>query len=178
MANNDLCLFVELISTGGTAATLRKAGLTVIDVADYTAFPEILDGRVKTLHPKIHGALLAVRGNESHEASMKEHGITSIDMVVANLYPFSETVAAGKSFDLCIENIDIGGPSMIRSAAKNHRAVAVVTSPQQYDQVVGAMSGNDGAVNYELRKSLAAAAFRATAAYDTAIDQWFQRQNS
>jgi phosphoribosylaminoimidazolecarboxamide formyltransferase/IMP cyclohydrolase len=123
---------VHVLSTGGTAAKLREYGCTVQDVADYTGSPEILDGRVKTLHPKVHGGLLAARGNETHEGQMREHGILGIDLVVVNLYPFNEAVAKGGDFATCIENVDIGGPAMIRASAKNNASVAVVTSPSQY----------------------------------------------
>ncbi len=127
---------IELISTGGTAKALKDAGLAVIDVAELTGFPEMMDGRVKTLHPKVHGALLAVRANKEHAASMRTHGIEPIDLLVVNLYPFEATVAKGASFDECIENIDIGGPAMIRAAAKNHASVAVVVEPNDYAAVL------------------------------------------
>ena len=127
---------VELVSTGGTAKTLRDAGLKVKDISELTGFPEMMDGRVKTLHPKVHGGLLAVRDNAQHVASMKEHGISAIDLVVVNLYPFLETVMRGASRDEIIENIDIGGPSMVRSAAKNHASVTIVTDPTDYDNLV------------------------------------------
>ena len=126
---------VELISTGGTAKALKDAGLAVIDVADLTSFPEMMDGRVKTLHPKVHGGLLAVRGNPEHVASMDEHEIGAIDLVIVNLYPFAATVAKGADRDEIIENIDIGGPSMVRSAAKNHESVAIVTDPANYPKL-------------------------------------------
>ena len=158
---------VELVSTGGTAKALRDAGLTVRDIADLTGFPEMMDGRVKTLHPVVHGGLLAVRDDERHVASMEEHGIGAIDLVVVNLYPFEATVAKGADRPTVIENIDIGGPSMVRSAAKNHRFVAIVTDPADYALVAG------GSTTLEDRKRLAARAFAATAAYDGAIAQWF-----
>jgi phosphoribosylaminoimidazolecarboxamide formyltransferase/IMP cyclohydrolase len=163
---------VELLSTGGTARTLRAAGLAVRDVADVTGFPEIMDGRVKTLHPAIHGGLLGVRGNAEHEAAMTEHGIDGIDLLVVNLYPFEETVARGAGFDDCIENIDIGGPAMIRAAAKNHASVGVVVDPADYADVVTSIrqaGGLDGA----LRRHLAGRAYARTAAYDAAIASWF-----
>jgi phosphoribosylaminoimidazolecarboxamide formyltransferase/IMP cyclohydrolase len=164
---------VELISTGGTARALREAGLEVKDVADITAFPEMMDGRVKTLHPKVHGGLLAVRDDPGHAAAMADHGIGAIDLVVVNLYPFSETVARGASRDEVIANIDIGGPSMVRSAAKNHGWVAIVTDPSDYAKLAEAIESDDVTTSLEFRKYLAAKAFGATAAYDSAIAQWF-----
>lgn len=167
---------VEMLSTGGTAKKLASAGVKVIDVSTYTKFPEIMNGRVKTLHPLIHGGLLGVRGNKTHEDEMGEHGIHPIDMVIVNLYPFAETVKKGLGFDTCIENIDIGGPSMVRSAAKNNRAVCIVTDPSQYEQIMQEMKANDGKISFALRKKFAAQAFAKTAAYDTAISTWFQKQ--
>ena len=164
---------VELISTGGTARALREAGLEVKDVSDLTGFPEMMDGRVKTLHPKVHGGLLAVRGDPAHEAAMAEHDIGPIDLVVVNLYPFAQTVARGAGRDEIVENIDIGGPSMVRSAAKNHRFVAIAVDPDDYPQLVTAFEANGGTTSLEFRKYLAAKAFAATAAYDSAIAQWF-----
>jgi len=164
---------VELISTGGTSAALREAGLEVIDVADVTGFPEMLDGRVKTLHPAVHGGLLAVRGDARHEAQAADHGIAPIDLLVVNLYPFEATVAKGAHFDECIENIDIGGPALIRGAAKNHAGVTVVVEPGDYQGVLAQMRANGGATTLELRKRLAAKAYARTAAYDAAISQWF-----
>jgi len=158
---------IELVSTGGTAKALRDAGLAVRDISDLTGFPEMMDGRVKTLHPKVHGGLLAVRDDAAHVASMKEHDIGAIDLVVVNLYPFEATVAKGAERDEVIENIDIGGPSMVRSAAKNHAFVAIVTDPADYPLVAG------GSTTLEDRKRLAAKAYAATAAYDSAIAQWF-----
>ncbi|TPG41207.1 bifunctional phosphoribosylaminoimidazolecarboxamide formyltransferase/IMP cyclohydrolase PurH [Sphingomonas koreensis] len=158
---------VELVSTGGTAKALRDAGLDVRDISDLTGFPEMMDGRVKTLHPKVHGGLLAVRDDPAHAASMAEHDIGAIDLVVVNLYPFAATVAKGAGRDEVIENIDIGGPSMVRSAAKNHAYVAIVTDPADYALVEG------GTTTLEDRKRLAAKAFAATAAYDAAIGSWF-----
>lgn len=166
-------LDVELISTGGTSAALREAGLKVKDVAELTGFPEMLDGRVKTLHPLVHGGLLAIRGNAHHEAQAAAHGIAPIDLLVVNLYPFEATVAKGASYDDCIENVDIGGPALIRGAAKNHAGVTVVVDPQDYDGVLEAMRAHDGATTLELRKHLAAKAYARTAAYDAAISQWF-----
>jgi phosphoribosylaminoimidazolecarboxamide formyltransferase / IMP cyclohydrolase len=158
---------VELVSTGGTAKALRDAGLTVADISDLTGFPEMMDGRVKTLHPKVHGGLLAVRDNPAHLASMAEHEIGAIDLVVVNLYPFAATVAKGADRDEIIENIDIGGPSMVRSAAKNHAHVAIVTDPADYALVAG------GTTTLDERKMLAAKAYAATAAYDAMISGWF-----
>ena len=161
---------VELISTGGTAKTLREAGVDVLDVSDITGFPEMMDGRVKTLHPKIHGGLLALRENSDHVAAMEKHGIEPIDMVVINLYPFEQTVARDDiKLDEAIEQIDIGGPSMIRSAAKNYRDVAVVTSPDLYRQIRTEMILDDGALTLATREELARLAFMRTAFYDSAI---------
>ncbi|MCK5284913.1 MAG: bifunctional phosphoribosylaminoimidazolecarboxamide formyltransferase/IMP cyclohydrolase [Alphaproteobacteria bacterium] len=167
---------VEILSTGGTAALLKKEGLPVKDVSDHTGFPEIMDGRVKTLHPKIHGGLLARRDNDSHKKAMKDNDIEEIDMLVVNLYPFVNTVQAGKDFEECIENIDIGGPAMIRSAAKNHAFVTIVTDPQDYQDVLDNMDNNDGAVTYNTRKKLAVTAFALTATYDSNISSWFVSQ--
>jgi phosphoribosylaminoimidazolecarboxamide formyltransferase / IMP cyclohydrolase len=164
---------VELVSTGGTAKALRDAGLEVRDVSELTGFPEMMDGRVKTLHPKVHGGLLAVRDDPAHAAAMAEHGIGAIDLVVVNLYPFAETVARVAGRDETIENIDIGGPSMVRSAAKNHAFVACVTDPADYAELVAGLEANGGATTLDLRRRLAAKAFAATAAYDSAIAQWF-----
>ncbi|MGK6318751.1 bifunctional phosphoribosylaminoimidazolecarboxamide formyltransferase/IMP cyclohydrolase [Sphingomonas sp. DT-204] len=164
---------VELVSTGGTAKALRDAGLTVRDISDLTGFPEMMDGRVKTLHPVVHGGLLAVRDNEEHVASMTEHGIGAIDLVVVNLYPFAETVAKGADRAEIIENIDIGGPSMVRSAAKNHAAVAIVTDPADYPEVIAELEAAGG-TSLATRKRLAAKAFAATARYDSMIAGWFQ----
>ncbi|MEP7348351.1 MAG: bifunctional phosphoribosylaminoimidazolecarboxamide formyltransferase/IMP cyclohydrolase [Sphingorhabdus sp.] len=164
---------VELVSTGGTAKTLREAGLQVKDVSELTGFPEMMDGRVKTLHPTVHGGLLAVRDNAEHVASMKEHGIGAIDLVVVNLYPFAATVAKGASRDEIIENIDIGGPSMVRSAAKNHDAVVIVTDPSDYDGLVAELEEKGGATSLAFRRSMAAKAYAATAEYDSMIASWF-----
>lgn len=164
---------VELVSTGGTARALREAGLTVRDVSDLTGFPEMMDGRVKTLHPMVHGGLLAVRDNPEHAAAMDAHEIGAIDLVVVNLYPFEDTVARGAERDEVIENIDIGGPSMVRSSAKNHRYVTIVTDPADYDDLLAELADHDGATTLEFRKRMAAKAFAATAAYDSAIGQWF-----
>lgn len=160
---------VELISTGGTAKALRDAGLKVKDISEHTGFPEMLDGRVKTLHPKVHGGLLYIRGNESHEAAVRAHGITPIDLVVVNLYPFEQTVAKPDvSLHDAIENIDIGGPSMLRSAAKNHDSVTVIVDPADYGEVAKQISGS-GETTLALRRKLAAKVFARTSAYDGAI---------
>jgi phosphoribosylaminoimidazolecarboxamide formyltransferase / IMP cyclohydrolase len=160
---------IELISTGGTAKTLRGAGLKVKDISEHTGFPEMLDGRVKTLHPKVHGGLLFIRGNESHEAAVRSHGIEPIDLVVVNLYPFEQTVAKPDvPLHDAIENIDIGGPSMLRSAAKNHESVTVVVDPGDYAEVAAQIS-KSGNTTLELRRKLAAKVFARTAAYDGAI---------
>jgi phosphoribosylaminoimidazolecarboxamide formyltransferase / IMP cyclohydrolase len=164
---------VELISTGGTAKALKDAGLAVIDVAELTGFPEMMDGRVKTLHPKVHGGLLAIRGNKEHAAAIEKHNIRPIDLLVVNLYPFEATVAKGASFTDSIENIDIGGPAMIRAAAKNHADVTVVVEPGDYEKVLGEMARHTGMVSLELRQKLAAKAYARTAAYDAAISNWF-----
>src|SRR5450631_2262338 len=164
---------VDLISTGGTAKTLKEAGLKVIDVAELTGFPEMMDGRVKTLHPKVHGGLLAIRANKEHAAAMEKHGIKPIDLLVVNLYPFEATVAKGAQYDDCIENIDIGGPAMIRAAAKNHGDVAVVVDVQDYEMVIEALDRSSGLTTLDLRKKLAQKAYARTAAYDAAISNWF-----
>ena len=164
---------VEIVSTGGTAKLLRDAGIAVTDIAEITGMPEMMDGRVKTLHPKIHGGLLAVRGNAAHEKALSEHAIPPIDLLAVNLYPFEETVAARADFDTCIENIDIGGPALIRAAAKNHDSVTVVVDPADYASVLAEMDENGGATTHALRKSLAGRAFARTAAYDAAIGAWF-----
>jgi len=166
---------VELVSTGGTAAALREAGLEVRDISDLTGFPEMMDGRLKTLHPKVHGGLLAVRDDPAHVAAMAAHGIGAIDLVVVNLYPFAATVAKGAARPEIIENIDIGGPSMVRSAAKNHAFVAIVTDPGDYAELIAALDGSGGMTSLDLRKRLAAKAFAATAEYDSAIANWFAR---
>jgi phosphoribosylaminoimidazolecarboxamide formyltransferase / IMP cyclohydrolase len=164
---------VELVSTGGTAKALKDAGLDVIDVSQLTGFPEMMDGRVKTLHPKVHGGLLAIRGNKEHAAAMEQHHIKPIDLLVVNLYPFEATVAKGAAFDDCVENIDIGGPAMIRAAAKNHTDVTVVVEPTDYEKVLDEMARHKGMVLLELRQRLAAKAYARTAAYDAAISNWF-----
>ena len=167
---------IELLSTGGTAATLRDAGLAVKDVSDVTGFPEMMDGRVKTLHPVVHGGLLALRDNDSHLVSMTEHGIGAIDLVVVNLYPFEATVAKGAEYAEVIENIDIGGPAMIRSAAKNHGFVNVVVDIEDYAPLIAELEAHDGQTSYALRQRLAQTAYARTAAYDTAVSTWMARQ--
>src|SRR3954449_4319654 len=160
---------IELISTGGTARAIADAGLKVKDVSDLTGFPEMMDGRVKTLHPKVHGGLLAIRGNDEHAEAMKTHGIAPIDLLVVNLYPFEATVERGAPFNDCIENIDIGGPAMIRAASKNHEDVAVVVDTHDYQAVLDDLATHDGATTLLLRRRLAAKAYARTAAYDSAI---------
>jgi phosphoribosylaminoimidazolecarboxamide formyltransferase/IMP cyclohydrolase len=166
---------VELVSTGGTARALRAAGLTVRDVAELTGFPEMMDGRVKTLHPAVHGALLALRDDDEHLLAMAAHGIGPIDLLVVNLYPFEATVARGASGAECIENIDVGGPAMIRAAAKNHRFVTVLTDPADYGALLSEMAALGGATSLPLRRRLAQAAYARTAAYDAEISGWMAR---
>jgi phosphoribosylaminoimidazolecarboxamide formyltransferase/IMP cyclohydrolase len=164
---------VEILSTGGTAKAIRDAGIAVKDVSEHTGFPEIMDGRVKTLHPKIHGGLLAIRGDTGHEKAMADHDIAPIDLLVVNLYPFEETVAKGADIDTVIENIDIGGPAMIRAASKNHTAVTVVVDAADYEALQTEMTANGGATTAPFRRRLAASAYARTAAYDAAISGWF-----
>jgi phosphoribosylaminoimidazolecarboxamide formyltransferase/IMP cyclohydrolase len=165
---------VELVSTGGTAKLLREAGLDVVDVADITGVPEMMDGRVKTLHPKIHGGLLAVRGDAAHEQALQDHGIPNIDLLAVTLYPFEDTVRSGAEPEACVENIDIGGPALIRAAAKNHASVTVVVDPRDYAAVLAQMEENGGgATTLAFRTRLAGKAFARTAAYDAAIATWF-----
>ncbi|HVV27925.1 MAG TPA: bifunctional phosphoribosylaminoimidazolecarboxamide formyltransferase/IMP cyclohydrolase [Rhizomicrobium sp.] len=164
---------VTLISTGGTARSLREAGLAVTDISEVTHFPEMMDGRVKTLHPMVHGGLLALRDKDDHAAAMREHGIAGIDLLVCNLYPFEATVARGADFDETIENIDIGGPAMTRSAAKNHDWVTVVVDVEDYQAVLDEMAANGGGTTAALRRKLAQRAFARTAAYDAAVSNWF-----
>jgi phosphoribosylaminoimidazolecarboxamide formyltransferase / IMP cyclohydrolase len=164
---------IELVSTGGTAKALADAGLKVTDVSALTGFPEMMDGRVKTLHPKVHGGLLAIRANKEHAAAMQSHGIKPIDLLVVNLYPFEATIAKGAAFGDCIENIDIGGPAMIRAAAKNHTDVTVVVEPADYAKVLSELAQHSGMTTLELRQALAAKAYARTAAYDAAISNWF-----
>jgi len=167
---------VELLSTGGTAKALREAGCDVKEVSDVTGFPEMMDGRVKTLHPVVHGGLLALRDNDDHVASMTEHGIGAIDLVVVNLYPFEDALARGAEYNEMIENIDIGGPAMIRSAAKNHGFVNIITDVEDYDVLLAEMDANDGQTTYALRQRLAQTAYARTAAYDTAVSTWMAEQ--
>lgn len=167
---------VQILSTGGTAKAMADAGIPVTEVAEHTGSPEILDGRVKTLHPKIHGGILGRRDLDDHVAQMKEHDIAPIDLVVVNLYPFEATVARGASYDDCVENIDIGGPAMIRAAAKNHDSVAIVTDPAQYETVQSEMAANNNATSKTLRRRLAEDAYAHTAHYDGAIARWFAEQ--
>src|SRR5687768_15807816 len=167
---------IELVSTGGTHKALTDAGLPVKDVSEVTGFPEMMDGRVKTLHPAVHGGLLAIRSNPEHQAAMLAHGIPAIDLLVVNLYPFEATLARGGSYDDCVENIDIGGPAMIRAAAKNHADVAVVVEAADYGAVLSDLESFEGAVSLTLRRRLAQKAYARTAAYDAAISNWLARE--
>ena len=167
---------VELLSTGGTAKAIREAGLPVKDVSEITNFPEMMDGRVKTLHPMVHGGLLALRDNASHVAAMKEHGIVDIDLLVVNLYPFEATVAAGAGYDDCIENIDIGGPAMIRAAAKNHGFVNVIVDVEDYAPLLAELEANNCATGMRFRQKMAMTAYSRTAAYDAAVSAWMADQ--
>src|SRR5271155_671250 len=164
---------IALVSTGGTRKTLREAGLAVLDVSDLTGFPEMMDGRVKTLHPAVHGGLLAVRDNPAHAEAMRTHRIRPIDILVVNLYPFEDTVARGGDFAACVENIDIGGPAMIRAGAKNHDDVAVVVEASDYGALLDELAAHKGMTTLALRRKLAAKAYARTAAYDAAIANWF-----
>ena len=167
---------VEILSTGGTAKALREAGLAVKDVSEYTGFPEMLDGRVKTLHPKVHGGLLGMRSNPEHVSKMKEYGIDPIDMVIVNLYPFEETVAKKDcTLEDAIENIDIGGPTMLRSSAKNYQDVTVIIDPADYQKVIAEMKAHDGAVSVATNFYLAKKVFQRTAQYDTAITRYLAK---
>ena len=168
---------VEILSTGGTARTLEAGEVQVRRVSDYTGFPEMMDGRVKTLHPKIHGGLLAMRDNETHMKEAKDNGVEMIDMVVVNLYPFEATIAKPDvTLEDAIENIDIGGPTMLRAGAKNYRDVAIVTSVDQYDSIVDEMEKNDGCLSLETRFGLAKEVFKLTSHYDTAISGYLAKQ--
>lgn len=166
---------IELVSTGGTAKAMREAGLDVRDVSELTGFPEMMDGRVKTLHPAVHGGLLALRDNEAHTGAMAEHGIAEIDLLVVNLYPFEATVAKGADYAEAIENIDIGGPAMIRAAAKNHGFVNVVVDTEDYQSLLDELAANDGATSYAFRQKLALNAYARTGAYDAAVSSWMAK---
>jgi phosphoribosylaminoimidazolecarboxamide formyltransferase/IMP cyclohydrolase len=168
---------VEIISTGGTANTLREAGVKVIEVSDYTGFPEMLDGRVKTLHPKVHGGILFMRDNETHIRQTKDHSIHPIDLVVVNLYAFEKTVARpGCTLEQAVENIDIGGPALLRASAKNYQFVTVVVDPNDYKPILAEMDQNDGSTTLSTRFSLARKVFQTTAAYDRAISDYLDKQ--
>ena len=166
---------IEILSTGGSAATLRQAGVVVTEVSDHTGSPEIMGGRIKTLHPKIHGGLLGREGNKDDERQMDEQGIQLIDLLIVNLYPFEETIASGADNETCIENIDIGGPALIRAASKNHHRVTVITGPEDYQRLLTELEANNGGTSLEFRKLLAAKAYRLTSAYDAAIAEWFAK---
>lgn len=167
---------VQILSTGGTARSLQEAGIPVIEVSHYTGFPEMMDGRIKTLHPKIHGALLGKRDNAEHMKQMKIHGIEPIDLVVVNLYPFEKTVAKPDcTLEEAIENIDIGGPTMLRSSAKNYHDVAVVTDPQDYEKIIEEMKKSGGALSLETRFRLAKKVFKLTSHYDKAITEYLEK---
>ena len=169
---------VKIVSTGGTAKAIADMGVDVMDVSTLTNFPEMMDGRVKTLHPNVHGGLLAKRDNKDHVQSQTEHGIEDIDLIIVNLYPFEETINTQENEEICIENIDIGGPAMLRSAAKNHKFVTVVTDVNDYSDVINEMKENDGATTLDFRKKLAAKTFSMTAYYDSMISNWFHRDQS
>ena len=169
-------LGIELISTGGTHKALMDAKLPAKDISDVTGFPEMMDGRVKTLHPKVHGGLLAIRENPEHEAAMLAHNIQAIDLLVVNLYPFEATIKRGASYEDCIENIDIGGPAMIRAASKNHQDVAVIVDPEDYSGLLAELAVHNGATTLEMRKKLAQKAYARTATYDAAISNWMAEQ--
>ena len=165
---------VEIISTGGTAKTLKDSGIKVVDISEYTGFPEMMDGRLKTLHPLVHGGMLAIRDNAEHVEAMKKHGIKPIDMLVVNLYRFEETIAKGASLDEAIENIDIGGPAMVRAASKNYKYVSVVTDTAQYSKIIAEMKQSGGSVSEATNFELARDAFSLTARYDAAISNYLQ----
>lgn len=167
---------VEILSTGGTAKTLREAGIEVKEISEYTGFPEMLDGRVKTLHPKVHGGLLSRRNNPKDMEEIKKHGIDTIDMVVVNLYPFEETISKqGVSFEEAIENIDIGGPAMLRSSSKNFQDVVVIVDPSDYEKIIGEMKSLNGDVSYKTRLELAKKVFKHTSRYDGLISEYLER---
>ncbi len=177
LARNLKEMGIEILSTGGTARTLQDAGIPVIEVSQYTGFPEMMDGRIKTLHPKIHGALLANRDDNQHLNQMKQHGIEPIDLVVVNLYPFEKTVAKQDcSLEEAIENIDIGGPTMLRSAAKNYKYVAVVIDPKDYQELIKEMKESEGSISLETRFRLAKKVFYLTSRYDKAIAEYLERE--
>ena len=163
---------IEILSTGGSAKAIRDAGIYVRDVADVTGFPEMMDGRVKTLHPMVHGGLLALRDNDDHTAAMEQHGIGGIDLLIVNLYPFEETVAKGADYDTCIENIDIGGPAMIRAAAKNHGFVTTVVDVEDYEELLAELAAHEGQTTYAFRQKMAQRAYARTGAYDAAVSTW------
>jgi len=167
---------IQIISTGGTAKKLRDAGVEVVDISDYTGFPEIMDGRVKTLHPKVHGGLLARLDDKEHVKAMEDNDISSIGLVIVNLYPFEDVVAKGADYEEAVENIDIGGPSMVRSAAKNHGFTTIITDPTDYEALQEELESNNGSTSVEFRKKMAAKAFARTALYDAAIGAWFARE--
>ena len=167
---------IEIISTGGTFSELKNANIDVKDVSSVTSFPEILDGRVKTLHPKIHGGLLNIRSNKDHQKTISEQEIENIDLLVVNLYPFEDTIKNKSDYETCIENIDIGGPAMIRAAAKNHQSVGVIVDPDDYDEIINEMSDNDLSLTKETLKKLALKAFARTAAYDSIISNWLSNE--
>ena len=169
---------IQIISTGGTSKAIQELGVSVSDVSSITNFPEMMDGRVKTLHPNIHGGLLAKRDNDDHKNSQKEHGIQDIDLVVVNLYPFEETINSDSNEEKCIENIDIGGPAMLRSAAKNHQFVTVVTDTNDYKDIISELDKNEGSTTIEFRKKLAAKTYAITAQYDTLISNWFLKDDN
>ena len=169
---------IQIISTGGTSKAIQELGVNVSDVSSITNFPEMMDGRVKTLHPNIHGGLLAKRDNDDHKNSQKEHGIQDIDLVVVNLYPFEETINSDSNEEKCIENIDIGGPAMLRSAAKNHQFVTVVTDTNDYKDIISELDKNEGSTTIEFRKKLAAKTYAITAQYDTLISNWFLKDDN
>ena len=167
---------IEILSTGGSANTLRDAGVPVTDVSDYTGSPEIMDGRVKTLHPRIHGGLLSRYGNKNDDRQMAEQSIKPIDLLIVTLYPFEETVALETNFDTCVENIDIGGPALIRAASKNFKRVTVIIGTEDYPNFIRELEENDGATSLKYRKAMAAKAYRRTSSYDAAIAEWFSEE--
>lgn len=166
---------VEIISTGGTKKALASAGYAVRDISDLTGFPEMMDGRLKTLHPKVHGGLLGIRSNAEHIAAMEAHGIVPVDLLVVNLYPFEQTVRIGADFDACVENIDVGGPAMIRAAAKNSTDVAVITNPDAYAPFTAQLQEYDGATTLEFRRQCMIGAFRLTSRYDALVADYLDR---